>query len=101
LAFKKLCKTKDTPKGELKEFRILDQDILVANVNGQFHCLDARCPHAGAPLVKGILKGEELECPWHYGAFRVTDGSIIYGEPKKPLKVYSCKVKGDYLVIDI
>jgi nitrite reductase/ring-hydroxylating ferredoxin subunit len=101
MAFKRLCKTNDVPEGELREFHILNQDILVANVDGQLHCLSARCPHAGAPLVRGILKGEELECPWHYASFRVTDGSKIYGEPKKPLNVYSCEVKGDNLFIDL
>ena len=101
MTLKKLCQTAAVPLGELREFHILSQDILVANSNGQFHCLAARCPHAGAPLVEGLLNGDELECPWHYAAFRITDGTVIYGEPQKPLKVYPCVVKGDYVFVEL
>jgi nitrite reductase/ring-hydroxylating ferredoxin subunit len=101
LAYKKLCKTTEVPIGELRVFHILKKDILVANSKGQFHCLSPLCTHAGAPLVKGVLNDNELECPWHYGSFRITDGTVIYGEPKEPLQVYSCIVKGDYLFVDL
>ena len=101
LTLKKLCKTADIPLNELRQFELFGQDILVANVSGQFRCLAARCTHAGAPLVKGVLKGEELECPWHDASFRTTDGTVIYGPPEKPLHIFPCKVKGEYLFVNI
>jgi apoptosis-inducing factor 3 len=97
LAVERICRTAEVSLGELREFRVGDTDVLVANVDGTFHCLAARCTHAGAPLVKGVLKGRELECPWHDASFNVTDGSVNYGPPKKPLQVYSCFEKGSEL----
>ena len=78
MAFKKICKTKDVSVGNSKEYNLSKHDILVVNVNGQFHCLSARCTHAGAPLASGIIRGEELQCPWHGNLFRVTDGSLVF-----------------------
>jgi len=103
MAFKKLCKTKDIPVGDSKEYSLSKQDILVVNVNGQFHCLSARCTHAGAPLASGIIRGEELQCPWHGNLFRVTDGALIFAGmgPEEPLKVYPCEVRGDYLFVEV
>ena len=99
LRVRKLCKKEDVPLGEMKEFHLLGKDIIVANVNGQFHCLAARCTHAGAPLINGVLKGEELECPWHDASFRITDGAVNYGPPKSPIQKYSCSVEGNYVFI--
>ena len=101
MTLKKLCKITAVPLGQLREFHILKEDVLVANSHGHFHCLAARCTHAGAPLVEGVLKDNELECPWHYASFRITDGTVIYGEPKEPLKVYQCVVQGDYLFVEL
>jgi nitrite reductase/ring-hydroxylating ferredoxin subunit len=101
MAFKKLCKTRDIPLGESKEFSLSDQDILVVNANGQFHCLSARCPHAGGSLAKGSINGEELKCPSHGYTFRITDGSAIFAGPGDSLRVYPCQVKGDNLFIEL
>jgi nitrite reductase/ring-hydroxylating ferredoxin subunit len=61
----KLCNTNDVPAGSMKKFYLREQEFLVANLNSQFHCLDGRCTHAGAPLAEGTLEGEVLTCPWH------------------------------------
>jgi nitrite reductase/ring-hydroxylating ferredoxin subunit len=103
MAFKKLCKTKDVPIGDSREYSLGKQNILAVNLNGQFHCLSARCTHAGAPLVNGMIRGEELQCPWHGNIFRVTDGSLVFAGmgPEEPLSVYPCEVRGDYLFVDL
>jgi apoptosis-inducing factor 3 len=101
MALQKLCKAGEVPLGELRQFSLSGADIIVANVKGQFHCLASRCTHAGAPLINGVLKGDELECPWHDASFRITDGVVNYGPPKSPIKKYSCSVKGDYIFVDL
>jgi len=103
MAHVRICKTKEVPPGDLKEFNPHKHSILVVNVDGKFHCLSARCTHAGAPLASGIVRGEELQCPWHGNLFRISDGSLIFAGmgPEEPLKVYPCEVKGAYLYVDI
>ena len=96
----RLCETKDIPAGGMKQFDLRDREFLVINLNGQFHCLDGRCTHAGAPLAEGSLKGHILTCPWHYSQFNVTDGSVVHGPAKKPLRVYKHKIKDGQLLIE-
>ncbi len=97
----KLCKLDAVPSGELRQFSYEEIEVLVINANGQYHCLAARCTHAGAPLVEGELSGEVLICPWHYSHFQINDGSIIQGPAQKPLQVYPKTIKDGYLFIEI
>lgn len=97
----KLCNTNDVPAGSMKKFYLREQEFLVINLNGQFHCLDGRCTHAGAPLAEGTLEGEVLTCPWHYSRFKITDGSVINGPAKKPLNVYRHEIKDGQLLLEL
>lgn len=97
----RICKTEDVPRGELNQFIVEGNEILVINLDGRYYCLAARCTHAGAPLVEGSLSGDILICPWHYSHFRVTDGSVVQGPANKPLKSYQGTIKDDYLFVEL
>ncbi len=68
----RLCAINNVSAGEMRQFDLRGAEILVANFEGRFYCLDARCSHAGAPLAEGSLQGETLTCPWHYSQFNIT-----------------------------
>ena len=54
LNFTKVAKVSDIPAGKMKAVKILDKDILVANVGGVFYAVADRCSHAGggSPRVR-------------------------------------------------
>jgi len=95
-----VCRTSDVSEGDMKQFNIRGNEILVVNLNNQFYCLDARCTHAGAPLAEGELSDAVLTCPWHGSRFNVTNGSVVNGPAEKPLRVFPSMVKDDYLYIE-
>ncbi|WP_144097522.1 aromatic ring-hydroxylating dioxygenase subunit alpha [Croceicoccus sediminis] len=51
--------------------------VLYRDTNGDSIALSDRCPHRFAPLSKGTLVGDAIQCPYHGLRFG-TDGSCIY-----------------------
>jgi nitrite reductase/ring-hydroxylating ferredoxin subunit len=99
----KICDLDVAPlPGSLKEFKVRDLEILVANIGGEFFCVSARCPHAGgAPLSEGTLDGVVLTCPWHEAQFRVTDGQLLRGPATENLRVYRNVVEDRQLFVEL
>ncbi|HEY6762964.1 MAG TPA: Rieske 2Fe-2S domain-containing protein [Baekduia sp.] len=72
--------------------------IGVFNVGGEFYALRNHCPHMGAPLCSGSIKGagmakarpsgafevewaregEIISCPWHHWEFEIKSGRTIF-----------------------
>lgn len=50
------------------------RNLLLFQHDGQIHIIDNACPHAGASLEKGSIRGNELCCPWHGIAFDIHSG---------------------------
>ncbi len=97
----RLCAINNVSAGEMRQFDLRGAEILVANFEGRFYCLDARCSHAGAPLAEGSLQGETLTCPWHYSQFNIRDGSVLRGPASSPLRVYRTEVRDGQLFVDL
>ncbi|EXJ70677.1 uncharacterized protein A1O5_05667 [Cladophialophora psammophila CBS 110553] len=68
---------KDLDKIEVEVDGIEGGKVLLCNVNGQVHALNANCTHYGAPLKMGVLTSEgRLTCPWHGACFNVHNGDV-------------------------
>ncbi|NXD92355.1 AIFM3 factor, partial [Chaetorhynchus papuensis] len=50
--------------------------VLLVRDRKEFRALGSKCPHYGAPLSKGVLRGERLRCPWHGACFNIRTGDI-------------------------
>nr|XP_044631343.1 apoptosis-inducing factor 3 isoform X3 [Equus asinus] len=50
--------------------------VLLVKENGEFHALGHKCPHYGAPLVKGVLSRGRVRCPWHGACFNISTGDL-------------------------
>eukprot|EP00163_Fabomonas_tropica_P005802 TRINITY_DN1542_c0_g1_i2.p1 TRINITY_DN1542_c0_g1~~TRINITY_DN1542_c0_g1_i2.p1 ORF type:complete len:516 (-),score=192.07 TRINITY_DN1542_c0_g1_i2:110-1657(-) len=44
--------------------------------DGEFAATSTKCTHYGAPLIKGVLEGDRVVCPWHAACFNVKSGDI-------------------------
>lgn len=101
MTFYTLCRTNEVSEGELKQFTLKGVEILVIKNTGQLYCLDARCTHAGAPLVEGELKDDVLKCPWHGSRFNIRNGIVIKGPARKQLRVYNSIIEEDHLLVEL
>ena len=95
--------------GERKIVEAEGKSIGVFNVQGTFYALRNICPHQGAPLCLGSLKGttlpsapgeyiwaregEILRCPWHGWEFDVTNGRSIFNPHQVRVKSYEVTVE--------
>ncbi len=101
MTFYFLCQTNEISEGELKEFILKANEILAVKYGGQIYCLQARCTHAGAPLVEGELNEDVLQCPWHGSRFNIKNGLVIRGPAGKQLRTYNCRTEEDRLLVEV
>lgn len=99
----------DVPLGARKIVEVDGRSIGVCNVKGRYYALRNRCPHQGAPLCMGAIKGtalpskpgeynwgrdgEIMRCPWHGWEFDITTGRSIFNPHKTRVKTYEVTVE--------
>ncbi|MDD1666318.1 MAG: Rieske 2Fe-2S domain-containing protein [Methanomicrobiales archaeon] len=73
----KVCETKDIPAGSMRGYTVKGRKILLANVGGNFHAMDAVCSHMQGYLPGGRLEGKTVTCPVHSSQYDVTTGRVV------------------------
>jgi NADPH-dependent 2,4-dienoyl-CoA reductase/sulfur reductase-like enzyme/nitrite reductase/ring-hydroxylating ferredoxin subunit len=92
-------------EGEPARVKVGDEKVLLVRLGGKIHACGGTCTHYGGPLHKGLLKENEVTCPWHSARFdvetgqatsppalndagcfpvKVEDGKVYVGAKKKP-----------------
>ena len=85
--------------GDRGTFEVDGEEILVVRTERGVYAFDARCPHAGNPLVEGEVLGETLVCAFHGWKFDLETGECLFGE--EPVRRYPAEARGDEIVIDL
>jgi NADPH-dependent 2,4-dienoyl-CoA reductase/sulfur reductase-like enzyme/nitrite reductase/ring-hydroxylating ferredoxin subunit len=65
----------DFPDGTMREVELDGAKILLVRHGADVFAVEGTCPHAGGPLVEGVLVGDRVVCPWHKAEFCVTTGA--------------------------
>ena len=95
-------KVSDLSDGNMTHLTAGGQEILVANVKGNYYAIGNICNHAGAELHEGILEGKELVCPWHGAKWNVQTGDLIWFPQKlKNQQSYHVLIEGDNVFVEI
>lgn len=93
--FQRVASTDEIPPGEMKVVEVNGEEVVVANVDGEFVCFSNHCSHRGGPLGEGmLLDGGVVECPFHGGQFNVRTGEVVAAPPTEPIPVYPVQVDG-------
>ncbi len=95
--------------GARKIVTVGGRSIGVFNIRGQFYALRNRCPHQGAPLCLGRVKGttisskpyeyvygrdqEIIQCPWHGWEFEIATGRTCFNPHRMRVKTYDITVE--------
>ena len=89
------------PPGSSKAFEVEGQTIALFNVDGKLFAIGDRCPHAGASLAEGTLKGGTcVTCPWHFADFDLATGKALSG-PADDVPSYPVSVSGNAIEVEV
>jgi nitrite reductase/ring-hydroxylating ferredoxin subunit/uncharacterized membrane protein len=69
----------DVPEATPTKVMLSNTALVVVRRGDLVHALKATCSHAGGPLDEGELVGDTIVCPWHFSAFRLSDGAVRHG----------------------
>ncbi|MFZ0203686.1 MAG: Rieske (2Fe-2S) protein [Nitrososphaeraceae archaeon] len=73
----KACKSSDIRENSMRSFYVDKTDVLVGRRNGRLFACNNSCPHRGASLSKGELKGDNIICYMHGYEFNVFTGKLV------------------------
>ena len=95
-------KTSDIPPGGIVAVDVRGTRIAVANVGGNYYAFDDACTHEQCSLTEmGDLAGTTVTCTCHGSEFDVRTGKVLAPPARVPVKVYSTRVDGDALQIEV
>jgi nitrite reductase/ring-hydroxylating ferredoxin subunit len=95
----RVASTSEIPEGKMKKVIVGSQQVLVANAKGKYYAIGNVCTHVGGPLDRGILEGQEVQCPLHGSRFDVTNGQVRRGPAARPEPVYDVKIESGSILV--
>lgn len=83
----------------MRTFTVAGEEILVANITGNYFGIDNMCSHAMGWLDEGYLHAEtlEVECALHSGRFDLRTGRATRLPCEEPIAAYRVIKRGDDL----
>jgi nitrite reductase/ring-hydroxylating ferredoxin subunit len=104
----KIAQKTEITVGKMKKFVPEGKEILIANINGNYYAIEARCPHKAGELLQGTLEGNIITCPNHGAKFDATTGKVIsppkmgFFHPKiKDAISYQVKIENGYILVKL
>jgi nitrite reductase/ring-hydroxylating ferredoxin subunit len=86
--------------GRGKKVQVGERTLALFLEEGRVRAFDNACPHRGAPLAEGILRGERLVCAHHGWAFDAETGEALH-DPAARVTCYRVTVEGDEVRIEL
>ena len=97
--FVKVCQVGELSPGDMMAVEVAGEQVLLANVDGNYHAIEDICSHAYASLSEGDLDGHQVECPLHGSSFDVTTGEPQTPPAEGSVRVYQVRIEGDDVLL--
>ncbi|XP_033899875.2 apoptosis-inducing factor 3-like isoform X1 [Acipenser ruthenus] len=94
-----VCHVRDLENGQMREVEVGGGKALLIKEHGEYSAISHKCPHYGAPLVKGVLSGGRVRCPWHGACFSIATGDIEDFPGLDSLEKFQVRVEKDKVII--
>ena len=99
LGFIKVAEISELSHGEMKSVALGQEELLLANVGGNFYVIGNTCTHAMGPLSEGDLSEEQVECPLHGAKFSVITGEVLNPPAGRNVHSYEVRISGQDILV--
>lgn len=94
-------RVEDVPPGRAATVELAGGgELALFNVGGEFYAIENFCPHKGAPLADGNLRGCIVECDWHGWQFDVRTGQC-FTTAKGDVETYEVLIEDGWIKIRV
>ena len=90
----------DLPSGAVKQVKLGDVPVCLANVGGEVFAVSDTCTHARISLSGGCLEGRQIVCPWHGAMFDLKTGRATCGPAYGDLQTYKVTVDSGVITVE-
>ena len=97
--FVKVAEIGELSPGEMKQVQVDQEQLLLANVDGNFYVIGDVCTHAMGALSQGQLDGEQVECPRHGALFSVITGEAASPPADESVDAYEVRISGQEILV--
>jgi len=85
--------------GNMLRVRLQNQNILLANIDGEIYAIDDQCSHEDASLYNGAIKDHCVECPLHGSRFSFKTGKPMEPPATEAVRTYEVKTENNEILI--
>ncbi len=97
--FERVADVASVPPGTMLSVRVRGEEVLLANVEGNFYAMGAVCTHQRWDLSEGALEGTKVTCAGHGSVWDLATGKAVFDEPLEDLPVYEVMVAGGSVLV--
>jgi NAD(P)H-dependent nitrite reductase small subunit len=96
-----VARVEDLPEGRGATVELPGgRELALYNAAGEFYAVENFCPHKGAPLAEGNLRGHTIECDWHGWRFDLRTGACL-NQPSEAIETYEVVVEDGWIKIRV
>jgi NADPH-dependent 2,4-dienoyl-CoA reductase/sulfur reductase-like enzyme/nitrite reductase/ring-hydroxylating ferredoxin subunit len=94
-----LGRLEDLDAGSMRLIEVQGHKILLVRQGEKVTAIGAECPHAGGPLVEGVLADGKIICPWHKASFCASSGVRLDPPAVDNLESYAIEIQNGDIVL--
>jgi apoptosis-inducing factor 3 len=79
--------------------RVGDEEVVLARSGSELFAIRASCSHYRGPLVKGLVVGDTVRCPWHHACFSLRTGEALRAPALDPIACWRVEQQGDRIFV--
>lgn len=99
--FAKAIEASSVPPGTMIPVDTGGNEILIANVDGEYFAMCAICKHEQWDLSEGSLDDAKVTCAGHGAIWNLKSGKAAFVEPLEDEPIYEVKVEQGFVYVKV